>query len=68
VVAAAIPVDALITAILVVSSLRDIETDRPTGKHSPAVIVGKQATRFEYAARLGSAYSIHLVFLISCWS
>ncbi len=65
---AAVSLGALISAILVVNSLRDIETDRFTGKRSPAVIIGKQATRFEYAARLGSPYAIPLVFLISSWS
>lgn len=67
-VAVAIPVGALITAILVVNNLRDIETDRPTGKRSLAVISGKQAVRFQYAALRGSAYSIPLVFLISSCS
>lgn len=67
-VAAAIPVGALITAILAVNNLRDIETDRSTGKRSLAVIIGKQATRFEYAALLGPACSIPLVILISGWS
>ena len=67
-VAATIPVGALITASLVVNNLRDIETDRPTGKRNLAVIIGKQAVRHQYAALRGSAHSIPLVFLISSGS
>lgn len=65
---AAVSLGTLISAILVVNSLRDIETSRFTGKRGLTVIIGKQSTRFEYVVLLGSAYSIPLVFPISGWS
>ncbi|MDX1396305.1 MAG: 1,4-dihydroxy-2-naphthoate polyprenyltransferase [Gemmatimonadota bacterium] len=43
-------VGALITAILVVNNLRDIETDRAAGKRTLAVILGAEATGVEYRA------------------
>ncbi|MCZ7542729.1 MAG: 1,4-dihydroxy-2-naphthoate polyprenyltransferase [Anaerolineae bacterium] len=58
VVVAALPVGALITAILVVNNLRDIDTDRRTGKRTLAVILGARRTRLEYAALVGAAYLI----------
>jgi len=55
---AAVPVGALTTAILVVNNLRDIETDRQTGKRTLAVMIGDRATRLEYALLLGVAYAV----------
>lgn len=52
----------LITAILVINNLRDIQTDRRTGKHTLAVLIGEQATRAEYALLLGVAYTIPLLY------
>lgn len=46
----------LITAILVVNNLRDIEQDRAAGKRTLTVRIGVAATRWEYAACLGGAY------------
>ena len=46
----------LITAILVVNNLRDIETDRKSGKRTLAVMIGKENTRWEYALLLAAAY------------
>jgi 1,4-dihydroxy-2-naphthoate octaprenyltransferase len=47
---ASVPVGALTVAILVVNNLRDIETDRQTGKRTLAVIIGPDATRLDLAA------------------
>jgi 1,4-dihydroxy-2-naphthoate octaprenyltransferase len=58
----AVPVGLLITAILVVNNLRDIPTDRKTGKNTLAVMLGARATRIEYISLLAGAYAI-LVFL-----
>lgn len=55
-VAASIPMGCLISAILVVNNLRDIETDRAAGKMTLAVRLGCDATRREYAALLIVAY------------
>ncbi len=45
---ASFPVGALVTAILVVNNLRDIDADRAAGKRTLAVALGPAATRFEY--------------------
>ncbi len=62
---AAIPMGLLTVAILIVNNLRDIETDRITGKRSLAVIMGAEWTRREYIAVVGLAYLIPLVMWIS---
>ena len=55
-VAASIPVGLLITNILVVNNLRDIETDRAAGKRTLAVRFGDKATRRQYAMLLILSY------------
>jgi 1,4-dihydroxy-2-naphthoate polyprenyltransferase len=57
-VAAAVPVGALTTAILVVNNLRDIPTDAAAGKRTLAVILGAHATSFEYAGLLVVAFAV----------
>lgn len=54
---AAVPVGLLITAILVVNNLRDIETDARAGKRTLAVRIGPRNTRIQ-----------HLVFLILAYA
>ena len=56
----AIPVGCLVTAILIVNNLRDLDTDRRVGKRTLAVIVGRAGTRFEYALCLVVAYGVVL--------
>ena len=46
----------LISAILVVNNLRDIDTDRGAGKRTLAVRIGREATRWEYLLLLVVAY------------
>jgi 1,4-dihydroxy-2-naphthoate octaprenyltransferase len=53
---AAIPVGCLVTAILVVNNLRDIDTDRAVGKRTLAVVLGRHNTRLEYAGLVAIAY------------
>ncbi|MCC6178289.1 MAG: 1,4-dihydroxy-2-naphthoate polyprenyltransferase [Chloroflexi bacterium] len=60
-VVAAVPVGALVTAILVVNNLRDIDTDRAAGKHTLAVQIGRRGTRLEYVLLLLAAYAIPLL-------
>lgn len=62
---AAIPVGALATAILVVNNLRDIETDRASGKRTIAVRVGRPGARVEWALLVGLAYATPLVLLVA---
>jgi len=52
------PVGLLITAILVVNNLRDIETDQRAGKRTLAVMLGKRWTRVEYTLLLAVSYMI----------
>ena len=54
----ALPVAALVTAILVVNNLRDIATDRLVGKNTLAVRLGATATRVEYLLLLIVAYLV----------
>lgn len=61
----AIPVGLLITAILVINNLRDINTDRNAGKYTLAVILGDLCARIEYTLLLASAYAMPGVFLLS---
>ncbi|MDJ0801414.1 MAG: 1,4-dihydroxy-2-naphthoate polyprenyltransferase [Desulfobacterales bacterium] len=58
-----LPPGFLITAVLVVNNLRDIETDRAAGKRTLAVMIGPAATRGEYALLVGLAYLVPLVAL-----
>ena len=61
----------MITAILVVNNLRDIETDGRAGKRTLAVMIGKKKTQWEYACLLAGAYAIPVLLwlggLASAW-
>jgi len=57
-IAAALPVGALATAILVVNNLRDIETDARAGKRTLAVRIGPRATRIEFVVLLVFAFAL----------
>lgn len=58
---ASLPLGALITNILVVNNLRDIDTDRRAGKLTLAVRWGRTGARREYAALLALAYAMPFV-------
>lgn len=53
-----IPPGLIITAILVVNNLRDLENDRKGGKHTLAVILGEQATKTQYLICMIAAYLV----------
>jgi 1,4-dihydroxy-2-naphthoate octaprenyltransferase len=57
-IAAAVPVGALATAILVVNNVRDRATDVRAGKRTLAVRFGRRAALVEYALLLGLAYAV----------
>jgi 1,4-dihydroxy-2-naphthoate polyprenyltransferase len=59
-IAAAIPVGALATAILVVNNVRDRATDARAGKRTLAVRFGRRAALVEYAALVALAYLVPL--------
>jgi 1,4-dihydroxy-2-naphthoate octaprenyltransferase len=56
--AAAVPVGALITAILVVNNLRDLPTDAAAGKRTLAVVLGARGTTLEYGALVAIAFLV----------
>lgn len=60
---ASLPMGFLITAILVVNNLRDIETDRAAGKRTLAVRIGETATRWEYLLLLIGAFAVPVVLV-----
>jgi len=62
---AAIPPGLLITAIMVVNNLRDIETDSKAGKKTLAVILGPKKTILEYKFLLLISYLIPPVLFFS---
>lgn len=51
-----IPPGLIVTAILVVNNLRDLENDRKAGKHTLAVIFGERFTKIEYLLCMSFAY------------
>jgi 1,4-dihydroxy-2-naphthoate octaprenyltransferase len=63
--AAAVPVGALITSVLVVNNLRDIDTDARTGKRTLAVMLGERGAMAEYDVLLGLAYAMPVVLVIA---
>ena len=62
---AALPPGFLITAILVVNNLRDIETDARVGKRTLAVRLGANGARWEYTLLLAGAYAVPLALLLT---
>lgn len=67
-----IPMGCLITAILIVNNLRDVETDRAAGKMTLAVRLGRGGARAEYGLLLVLSYlvpvSVWLSGLASFWA
>ena len=53
-----IPPGLIITAILVVNNLRDLENDRKSGKRTLAVILGEPATKKQYLICIMAAYLV----------
>ena len=51
-----IPIAFLVTNILIVNNLRDIDTDKLANKHTLAVRIGPTNTRWQYSIQLGLAY------------
>ena len=52
----AVPVGLLVTAILVVNNLRDIDSDRAAGKRTLAVLIGREATQIQYLLLVAGPY------------
>jgi 1,4-dihydroxy-2-naphthoate octaprenyltransferase len=64
----AIPVGFLVTAILVANNVRDIDTDRATGKNTLAVYLGRGRTRALFAGLVWGAFVAILAFGIVGWT
>ena len=64
----AIPVGMLVTSILVVNNLRDIETDSDAGKRTLAVILGSRRTRRLYASLVLGAFALIAIFALAGWT
>jgi 1,4-dihydroxy-2-naphthoate octaprenyltransferase len=60
---AAVAPGALITAILVVNNLRDIDTDARVGKRTLAVRLGPSGTRREFTLLLAGAYAVPVLLV-----
>ncbi len=60
-----IPPGLIITAILVVNNLRDLEHDHRAGKHTMAVRLGEQGTKIQYIVCMVIAY---LVLIPVAWA
>lgn len=53
-----VPIGLIVTAILVVNNLRDIDSDRKAGKHTLAVRLGERGAKIEYVLCMTIAYLI----------
>jgi 1,4-dihydroxy-2-naphthoate octaprenyltransferase len=58
----AVPVGFLVTAILVANNVRDIDTDRSSGKRTLAVVLGRPATRVLYATLVLGSFALIAAF------
>ena len=58
-----VPIGFIVTAILVVNNLRDLENDRKAGKHTLAVRFGEQGAKAEYFLLMLTAYLIVPIFV-----
>ncbi|PSQ15829.1 1,4-dihydroxy-2-naphthoate polyprenyltransferase [Halobacteriales archaeon QS_8_69_26] len=67
-VVASLPMAGLITAILVVNNVRDLESDREAGKRTLAVRLGYRASRAEYVGLLALAYVVPVWFVVRGFS
>jgi 1,4-dihydroxy-2-naphthoate octaprenyltransferase len=68
VLAAAVPVGALGTAILAVNNLRDAATDAKAGKRTLVVRLGIGAGKAEYVAMLALAFATPILFVVAGWA
>lgn len=59
-----LPMASLITNILVIDNIRDLEFDREKKEHTLAVLIGPRWSRIEYVALLVLAYAVPLWLLV----
>lgn len=68
VIAAAIPVGALATAVLVVNNVRDQRSDVQAGKRTLVVRFGRRFGVAEYFALIGLSYVVPVLFVLAGWA
>lgn len=59
-----IPMGLLITAVLVINNLRDVETDKKNGKRTTAVRFGVKATQVQYILLLLLSYLVPIFMIV----
>lgn len=64
----AVPIGMLVTAILVANNVRDIDTDRATGKRTLAVRLGRPATRRLFAVLMLGGFPLIAGFAAAGWT
>ncbi len=64
----AVPIGMLVTAILVANNVRDIDTDRATGKRTLAVRLGRPATRRLFGALMLGGFPLIAGFAAAGWT
>lgn len=64
----AIPIGLLVTAILVANNVRDVDTDRATGKRTLAVALGRQRARRLFALVVYGAFVLIALFAALGWT
>ncbi|HMO58314.1 MAG TPA: 1,4-dihydroxy-2-naphthoate octaprenyltransferase [Roseiflexaceae bacterium] len=64
IVLASLPVGFLVAAILHANNLRDLETDRASGKRTLATILGRSGAQLEYYLLVGGAYLALLLLVV----
>lgn len=60
-----VPIGLLVTNILVVNNLRDLQTDRAAGKRTLAVRLGERSTRLQYSMFAALAYVIPIAIALT---
>lgn len=63
-----IPVGFLVTAILVANNIRDIDSDRATGKRTLAVILGRRRTALLFDGLVFGAGAVIAVLAVAGWT
>jgi 1,4-dihydroxy-2-naphthoate octaprenyltransferase len=63
-----IPIGLLASALLVVNNIRDIDTDRESGKRTLAVILGRERTRRLYGVLVIGSYLLIVAFALAGWT
>ncbi len=64
----AIPIGLLASALLVVNNIRDLDTDRASGKRTLAVILGMERTRMLYTTLVAGTYALIVIFAAVGWT